>query len=130
MSYDPADLVSSAVNKLLEDAESLENKRGLDRFLKRWSVKWKHLYSGEAISQMNCEVRDNIKRVKQSALQERLSSARRVYSERQFNVLEQGRLVTGVVDKLFQDSEGGWAVVDFKTSRRETDVGLEGLLQS
>ena len=130
LSYDPADLVSSAVNKLLEDAESLENKRGLDRFLKRWSVKWKHLYSGEAISQMNCEVRDNIKRVKQSALQERLSSARRVYSERQFNVLEQGRLVTGVVDKLFQDSEGGWAVVDFKTSRRETDVGLEGLLQS
>lgn len=43
------------------------------------------------------------------------------FSEREFSVVEGGRHLAGVIDKLFQEENGSWTVIDFKTNRLDED---------
>ena len=112
----PAAVVGSVVHELLEDSAVLANEAAVERFLDRWRAGLDHVYTGAEIRRMGHRIEKSIEGVRRSRLTERLSSARRVFSEKRFHLREQGRLVTGIIDKLFQERNGRWVVVDFKTS--------------
>lgn len=111
-----AALVGSAVHELLENQGALGSQDELDRFLERWRARLGHVYSEEEIRRMSRRIEESVEGVRKSRLADRLAAARRVFSEKRFHLLEQGRVVTGIIDKLFQEGNGRWVVVDFKTS--------------
>ena len=100
---------------------------------RRWNVSWTGgvtrlgpVYSKVEIRRMSRRIEKSIEGVRKSRLAERLASARKVFSEKRFHLVEQGRLVTGIIDKLFQERNGRWVVVDFKTTpRTEPEAGQE-----
>jgi len=112
----PSALVGSAVHELLENPGALGSETDLRRFLDQWRARLDHVYSEVEIRRMSRRIEESIEGVRKSSLAERLAAAPAVFSERRFHLLEQGRLVTGIIDKLFQDPNGRWVVVDFKTS--------------
>ena len=125
----PSALVGSAVHELLENPGALENEAEMGRFLDRWRARLDPVYSEVEIRRMRRRIGESIEGVRKSRLAERLASARRVFSEKRFHLLEQGRLVTGIVDKLFQERNGRWVVVDFKTSPLTARDGGEGIVK-
>ena len=112
----PSALVGSAVHELLENARVLGGETDVRRFLAQWRARLDTVYSDTEIRRMSRRIEESIEGVRKSLLAERLACAPKVFSEKRFHLLEQGRLVTGIIDKLFQESNGRWAVVDFKTS--------------
>lgn len=122
----PSALVGSAVHELLENPGALGDEAEVERFLDRWRTRLGSAYTEAEIRRMSRRIEKSLEGVRKSRLAERLSSARKVFSEKRFHVVEQGRLVTGIIDKLFQEGNGRWVVVDFKTTRRtEPGVGQE-----
>ena len=122
----PPALVGSAVHELLENPATLGNDAEVERFLDRWSTRLGPVYSEVEIRRMSRRIEKSIEGVRTSRLAERLASARKVFSEKRFHLVEQGRLVTGIIDKLFQERNGRWVVVDFKTTpRTEPEGGRE-----
>lgn len=112
----PSALVGSAVHELLENQSALGSEAEVERFLDRWRARLAPLYSEVEILRMSRRIEESLEGVRKSRLAERLASARRVFSEKRFHLLEQGRLVTGIIDKLLQERNGRWVVMDFKTS--------------
>jgi ATP-dependent helicase/nuclease subunit A len=112
----PSALVGSAVHELLENQGALGSEAEVERFLDRWRARLDPVYSEVEIRRMSRRIEESLEGVRKCRLTERLASARRVFSEKRFHLLEQGRLVTGIIDKLFQERNGRWVVVDFKTS--------------
>ena len=122
----PSALVGSAVHELLEDPGAPGNDAEAERFLDRWRMRLGPVYPDVEIRRMSRRIEKSIEGVRKSRLAERLASARKVFSEKRFHLVEQGRLVTGIIDKLFQEQNGRWVVVDFKTTpRTESEAGRE-----
>jgi ATP-dependent exoDNAse (exonuclease V) beta subunit len=79
------------------------------------------------------EIRDGVRRAAQNlarfqatALYEQMTAASQCYHEVPYSVIdEQGRLEHGVIDALFRDEEGSWALVEFKTDRIRDQQELE-----
>jgi len=62
------------------------------------------------------QARDLLARFTRSALYPRLEQARSVYRELPFVYRTERRLLHGVMDVLYQDAEGLWHVLDYKTN--------------
>ena len=122
----PAARVGSAVHELLENPGALGSEAEVGRFLERWQARLGPVYSEAEIRRMRRRIEESIGGVRKSRFAERLAAARRVFSEKRFHLLEQGRLVTGIIDKLFQERNGRWVVVDFKTSPLAEPAGGGG----
>jgi ATP-dependent exoDNAse (exonuclease V) beta subunit len=79
------------------------------------------------------EIRDGVRRAARNmarfqatALYEQMAAASQRYHEVPYSVIdEQGRLGHGVIDALFRDEEGSWALVEFKTDRIRDQQELE-----
>ena len=125
----PSALVGSAVHELLENPGALGSEAEMERFVDRWRARLDPVYSELEIRRMSRRIEESIAGVRKSRLAERLVSARRVFSEKRFHLLEQGCLVTGIVDKLFQERNGRWVVVDFKTSPLTARDGGEEIVK-
>ena len=108
--------MGSAVHELLENQSVLGSEAKVERFLDRWRARLGPVYSEVEILRMSRRIEESLEGVRKSRLAERLASARRVFSEKRFHLMERGRLVTGIIDKLFQERNGRWVVMDFKTS--------------
>lgn len=125
----PSALVGSAVHELLENPDALGDEAEVERFLDRWRTRLGSAYSAAEIRRMSRRIEKSIEGVRKSRLPERLASAGRVFSEKRFHVVEQGRLVTGIIDKLFQEGNGRWVVVDFKTTPRTEPEASRGIVE-
>ena len=125
----PAALVGSAVHELLENQSVLGSEAKVERFLDRWRARLGPVYSEVEILRMSRRIEESLEGVRKSRLAERLASARRVFSEKRFHLMERGRLVTGIIDKLFQERNGRWVVMDFKTSHLVESEGGPGIVK-
>lgn len=106
-------LVGSAVHEILESPGDVEEQ------LEDWERRHAPLFDGSEIDLPTEKIRKSLGRAASHPLLKRISHSRKHYSERRIHVRRQGRLITGVIDKLFQDEGGTWVIVDFKTG----DVG-------
>ncbi|MFQ5738519.1 MAG: UvrD-helicase domain-containing protein [Acidobacteriota bacterium] len=112
-----AELLGSAIHEALESVTDLEGGSAVARLLETWRVRLSALFpkdDGEAILQ---EMSRHVQRVLKGPLYPRMKTARRLFSEKELNIRCGSHLITGVIDKLFQEAGGGWVVVDFKTNR-------------
>ncbi len=125
----PSALVGSAVHELLENLDAPGDEAEVERFLDRWRTRLGSVYSAAEIRRMSRRIEKSIEGVRKSRLAERLASAGRVFSEKRFHLVEQGRLVTGIIDKLFQEGNGRWVVVDFKTTPRTEPEASRGIVE-
>ncbi len=110
-------LVGSAVHEILENPGAAERQEELEDLLNGWEQKNAPLFSVSEVTLLREQIQASVERVVTHPLFKRISHSSKVYSERRFHVSRRGRLITGVIDKLFQDDDGSWAVVDFKTGR-------------
>ncbi len=110
-------LVGSAVHAILEDPEVADSQEKLHYLLRGWEQRNAPLFAASEIVLLRERIRDSVQRVATHNLFRQISDSRKVYSERRFHVSRGGLLITGVIDKLFQDADGGWTVVDFKTGQ-------------
>lgn len=108
-------LMGAAVHEILE--KPLGGDKGLQVYLQAWEQRCRHSLAPEILEEMKRRIRAEVQRVTAHPFYERLRRAVRLYSEKPFSVRERDRVVTGSIDKLFQEADGGWVVVDFKTDR-------------
>ncbi len=108
-------LVGSAVHEILENPGVAESQEKLQDLLNGWEQKYAPLFATSEVGSLRERIRRSVQRVATHSLFRRISHSEKVYSERRFHVSRRGRLITGVIDKLFQEDDGGWVVVDFKT---------------
>lgn len=106
-------LVGSAVHEMLE--RPLEDAALLDRRLQLWRQRHQRLFAEEELTHIEERIRRQLERIAAHPFYERLARAVQLYSERPFHFREGDLLITGVIDKLFQEKDGRWVVVDFKT---------------
>ncbi len=106
-------LIGSLIHELLERSDP--NGASIERCLEIWKRRHEYLFSAKERDLMLEKVRGQLRRVSAHPFYERLSRAREVASEKSFHIREDGLLITGVIDKLFQQQDGRWVLVDFKT---------------
>ena len=126
----PSALVGSAVHELLENPDVPGSGAEAERFLNRWRARLGPVYSEVEIRRMSRRIEVSMEGVRKSGLAKRLAAARKVFSEKRFHLVEQGRLVTGIIDKLFQERGGRWVVVDFKTTSRTGSEDNQGIVKT
>lgn len=114
-------LVGSLIHELLE--RPTPNSASIERCLEIWKRRHEYLFSAKELGRMQERVCGQLKRVSVHPFYERLSKAHEVASEKSFHIRENGLLITGVIDKLFQEQDGRWVLVDFKTS----EIPSEGI---
>ncbi len=110
-------LVGSAVHEILDSLGVTESPEKLQDLLNGWEQKYASLFAASEVGSLRERIQESVHRVTTHSLFQRISHSKKVYSERRFHVNRQGLLITGVIDKLFQDDDDGWAVVDFKTGQ-------------
>ena len=118
-------LVGSAVHEILENPGVAESPEKLRNLLNRWEQRYAPLFAASEVGSLRERIQESVQRVTAHSLFQRISHSKRVYSERRFHLNRRGFLITGVIDKLFQDDGGGWAVVDFKTGQMDTPDSTE-----
>ena len=106
-------LVGSAIHEMLEGPTL--KPVSVEARLQKWRRKNRNLLSSEKLNAIEERVRRQLKQVAAHPFYERLSRAQTVHSEKPFHVREGGVIITGVIDKLFQERGQQWVVVDFKT---------------
>jgi ATP-dependent exoDNAse (exonuclease V) beta subunit len=114
-----AALIGSAVHEILEiESQFKEGQR--ERLVALRAERLAPLFPGQEGS-----IRDTIDRhldrVTSSTFYRRIQQAAKVYNEKQFHLEFRGRTLTGIMDRLFQESDGRWIVVDFKTNQLRTE---------
>ncbi len=110
-------LIGSAVHEILENPGVAESQEKLQNLLNAWEQKYAPLFAVSEVASLRERIQESVQRVVTHSLFRRIAHSKKVYSERRFHVNRRGLLITGVIDKLFQDDDGGWVVVDFKTGQ-------------
>lgn len=118
-------LIGSAVHEILENPGAAESQEKLQDLLNSWEQKYASLFAVSEVGSLRERIQESVQRVVTHTLLRRISHSKKVYSERRFHVKRRGLLITGVIDKLFQDDDGGWAVVDFKTGQIDSSDPIE-----
>ena len=107
-------LVGLAVHEMLEG--SILNSALVERRLQRWKQRHQNLFTPQELGAMREKIRRQLRQVAAHPFYQRISQAHELHSEKAFHVQEDGLMITGTIDKLFQERDHRWAVVDFKTS--------------
>lgn len=110
----PGSVVGKMVHKALADWEGLSSREGdMLRRLERYARQEGVLPNArEAVVRRAYQMLSNLKRHR---LFEVIQLARQRYSEVPFSVVGEVGVVHGVIDLLYEDQEGGWHLVDWKT---------------
>ncbi len=112
-------LLGSAVHQMLEDPVSRIEDR-ISRIETTRDLTTVYPPSSILRPEQQSILRDNIlrhlRRITEHPFYQRLLNASQLYSEKSFHIRKNGLLITGMFDKLFQERDGRWIVVDFKTT--------------
>lgn len=106
--------LGSAVHHLLEDHTLCRRPAELSRAVKNWARQLEALFP-EQQGRVAPLLQSHLQTFYSSSLWRRLQTATDVKSEQEFSLGRGRHLISGVVDKLFRDSDNRWWVVDFKT---------------
>ncbi|MCS6835870.1 MAG: UvrD-helicase domain-containing protein [Anaerolineae bacterium] len=107
--------VGQIVHEALRHWQFPHNTDGLDEVLRGYA--WDFGVSRpQDVDEAVREARRLLERFTHSTIYGRLTRARRVYRELPFIYRTERRLLHGVMDVLYQDAEGLWHVLDYKTN--------------
>ncbi len=112
----PAALIGSAVHDILEKASGLTATSEVESRVSLWMERLKALFPDQEPASMRARLERHLDSVARSPLARQMGTARRVFHEKPFDIRFEDISITGVIDRLFEKSEGGWTVVDFKTN--------------
>jgi ATP-dependent helicase/nuclease subunit A len=112
--------IGEVVHEALQYWRFPENTPNLDQVLRSYA--WQqNITDPDDVTQVVKRAHSILSNFQTSNLYHRIQSVRnnpdlRVYSEMPFVYKTQKRIIHGVIDLLFQDEDGAWWIVDYKTS--------------
>lgn len=114
-------LTGSAVHAILETTPDLQRREAVEGQIRIWEERLSALLPENRREAIRRSLEGHVRSLAESGFHQRMKCARRMFREKKFNIRWKDLWITGVLDRLFQEADGRWVVVDFKTNQIRTD---------